>query len=654
LATTSQQVGAAVDGQPAAGGGAETPQRRRIDVRWAVGWLAGAWLVPVATHLLGIDWLLPPLVLALTAGLLRGGRTLLDRLMLAIAALIGAACAAGLIFTFWPFGFEPVAVAGTALTVLGAISVTTGRRPRLPRPAFTDGLTVAAALGAATYVGIPYLRTDSTGRFAMMLGGGEDHPRHVTIFDTIRRLGGYAFSQTPDQVPELYELLRYYPSGWHLTAGLIDGFVRSSTEVGSMTSAVDHYTYLVLAGYGLFALALIWAAQWIAGPLLGPWRLPLIAFLGIQLIYSDLPVMVIFGFPGQILGLSMLAILAAVLVRRPSGHREHMVIIGALLVAIGFGYELFLPSAFLAVAAWAIFRRRAVRPRLKFALAVGTVAGLLAIVPIVLGMLLGRHAKLLQQPGPVLPVSRALLVTLGLVLAAALVVLVVRRLRVWRSYLWVVAAVLALPVALQAYRIVTSNPVTYYWEKALHAVLLVALIGLGATVSFFPKTARLRFLGRRWIAAWIPAALVAAAVAVGSGTVLEDTPSRPGQAEQLARMWHSGRPVTASGPWAAQLMDVNRKYPPRPGELTIVLGDGFFQTYISTLYLSMLNRTSGLTDGVLYHGAGLWSDKPEDIADSLARPGVPIRLVVLSPNSDSVVEEIRRRKPQLELEVVRP
>ncbi len=653
MTTTWEQVGAAVAGQPTAEA-ERTPPSRRTDVRWAAGWLAGAWLVPVATHLLSADWLLPPLVLALTASLLRGGRTLLDRLMLAVAVLVGASCAAGLLWTFWPFGFEPIAVAGLALTVLGAISVLTGRRPRLPGPAFTDGLTVAAALGVWAYVAVPYLRTDSTGRFALMLAGGEDAPRHVTIFDTIRRLGGYAFPQTPDQVPDLYHLLRYYPSGWHMTAGVLDGFARSSTGTGTMTSAVDHYTFLVLGGYGLFALALMWAAQWIAGPLLGPWRLPLIAFLGVQLIYSDLPVMVIFGFPGEVLGLTMLSILAAVLVRRPSGHREHLVIVGALLVAIGFGYELFLPSAVIAVAAWAFVHRRMIGSRLVFALTVGVLAAATAVVPLGLGMHFGRHAKLLNQPGPVLPVSRAFLLTVGLVLAAAVVVLALRRLRVWRSYLLVVGAVLALPAALQAYQTITGNPVTYYWEKALHAVLVVALVGLGAVGSLFPKAARLPVRDRRWTAAWMPAVLVAAAIGVASGAVLDDMPSRPGQAEQMARMWHSGRPVTTSGPWAAQLLAVNGKYPPRPGELTIVLGDGFLQTYLSTVYLSMLNRTSGLTDEVLYHGAGLWSDEPEAIATSLARPGTPIRLVVLTPEADDVVAEIRRLQPTLRLEVVRP
>lgn len=622
-------------------------------MRWAAGWLAGAWLIPVLTHLLSADWLLPPLVLGLTAGLLRGGRTLLDRLMLASALLIGTLCAAGLLFTAWPFGFHPVPIAGTALTVLGAISVFTGRRPRLPRPALTDGITAGAALAVAAYVAMPYVRTDSTGRLAMMVAGGEDASRHVTVFDTLRRLGGFAYWQTPQQVPDLYEILRYYPSGWHLSAGVLDSFVRSSTDTGSMVSAMDHFLWFFLAGYGLLALAIIWGAQWIAGPLLGPWRLPLVAFLVVQLIYSDIPVMVIFGFPSEIFGLAQLALLAAVLVRRPSSPREQMVLIGALVVGIGFSYELFLPSAVLAAGAWLLYRRRLVLAHLRFALVVGAVSGVLALVPITLGMLYGRHGDLVQQPGPVMPASRAFLITMGLVLAAAVITLALRRLRVWRMYLLVVVAALALPVALQAYGLLRGGDVPYYFEKGLHSVLIVSLAGLGAVALLVaPHTARLR--GRRLLAASVPAVLVSAAVGVGGGVVLDDMPSKPGVAENMARTWHAGQPVKTTGAWAKTLMDLNRKYPPSPDATTVVLGEGFYVTYTSSIFFSMLQRTSGVTDKVLYRGAGLWSDNPEDIAESLARPGVPIRLIVLSPKSDPVVEEIRRARPDMPLEVLRP
>ncbi|TWH69244.1 hypothetical protein [Micromonospora olivasterospora] len=100
-----------------------------------VGWLAAAWLGPLLAYALGVAAVLPVVVLGLTAALLRGGRTLLDRLVLAGALLLGATCAAGLLFSAWPWGLHPVPVSGTALTVLLGVAAATGRRPRLPRPA---------------------------------------------------------------------------------------------------------------------------------------------------------------------------------------------------------------------------------------------------------------------------------------------------------------------------------------------------------------------------------------------------------------------------------------------------------------------------------------------------------------------------------------
>src|SRR2546421_9279972 len=91
-----------------------------------------AWAVPGTTHLLGIDWLLPPLVLLATASLLRVGRTLLDRLMLALCLLLGGTCAAGLPLSVWPWRLQPRPGAILALTVLAVLAAVP--RPPPPRP----------------------------------------------------------------------------------------------------------------------------------------------------------------------------------------------------------------------------------------------------------------------------------------------------------------------------------------------------------------------------------------------------------------------------------------------------------------------------------------------------------------------------------------
>ena len=54
--------------------------------------LALAWLVPLATHPLGLDLILPVLVVAGTVAVQRGCVCLVDRLVVACAQLFGAAC----------------------------------------------------------------------------------------------------------------------------------------------------------------------------------------------------------------------------------------------------------------------------------------------------------------------------------------------------------------------------------------------------------------------------------------------------------------------------------------------------------------------------------------------------------------------------------
>jgi hypothetical protein len=619
-------------------------ENRSRDPRLVAAWLAAAWLIPTVTHLLGVDWLLPPLVIVLTAGLMRGGRTLLDRLMLATALLLGCCGAAGMLFTAWPFGLAPVPVAGTALTVLGAFSVASGRTVTLPRPALTDAFTVATAGVAIAYVALPYLRTDATGRLALLLGA-DDNARHITIFDTLRRLGGYAWDQ--GSLPDLYDVLRFYPSGWHLTAGLLDGFVRSSTATGDMASAVEHHVWFLLGTYGVFALAVTWAVQWIAGPLLGRWRrLPALAFVGIQLMYGELPVLSILGFASQLLGLTLLVLLVSVLARRTGGVREHVVRVGALVAGIGFAYELLLPSAALASAVWALRRRRALRRYKYFVVTLFSAAGGTATVPLVLGTLLGGHGKLIAAPGGVSGVSRGLLLALALVVAAAMLTRSGRRLAVWRSYAFSLGAVLALPAALLAYRAVTGNPAGYYLEKGLHAVLVTLLVGLGALALLLPRPRRTP------LASLVPAVLVAAAVASIGGVLVDDVPYKPGRTETLNRLWHSGSPTRTNRPTAERVRALDARFPTEPGVATVVLTDDLYTTYTLTLYLSMLQRTSGLTQDVLYQPYGL-SIEPAALAPVLAGLPHPVRVIVTTPGAEDAVRRMRQARPDLRLELVR-
>src|SRR5690348_3226065 len=91
--------------------------RRSVPVAVVAG-LVAAWLVPLGTQLLHVDWLLPPLVLLGVASLLRTRGSLLDRLLLALLLLLAATAAAGVVLTIWPWHLQPVPVAGTALSAL--------------------------------------------------------------------------------------------------------------------------------------------------------------------------------------------------------------------------------------------------------------------------------------------------------------------------------------------------------------------------------------------------------------------------------------------------------------------------------------------------------------------------------------------------------
>src|SRR3954452_16538806 len=85
---------------------------------WLAAALAGCWLVPFLAHLAGADPVVAVAVWLATASLLRIGDTVVDRLVVAFAALAAAVCSAGLLLALWPPHLAPVPVGGTALSAL--------------------------------------------------------------------------------------------------------------------------------------------------------------------------------------------------------------------------------------------------------------------------------------------------------------------------------------------------------------------------------------------------------------------------------------------------------------------------------------------------------------------------------------------------------
>ena len=142
VVTTDLAEPSHVDVAPAA-----PPRRRLHEVVAATGLLVLAWLLPVVLDAVHLAWLLPPLILLATASLLRVGSTLLDRIIVALAILLGAVCLGGVVLSLWPWALAPVPVAGTALTVLVVAAVRLRRAPRLPRPAAVDVACALVAVG---------------------------------------------------------------------------------------------------------------------------------------------------------------------------------------------------------------------------------------------------------------------------------------------------------------------------------------------------------------------------------------------------------------------------------------------------------------------------------------------------------------------------
>ncbi|RLP87504.1 hypothetical protein EAD89_19080 [Micromonospora sp. BL4] len=344
--------------------------------------LVAAWVVPVLAYALGLAGLLPPLVLLLTAGLLRVGRTLLDRLVLAVALLAGAVCAAALLFSFWPWGLHPVPVAGSALTALLGLGLLTGRRPRLPRPVPADLAPVAAAVLSGLALAWPYLRADGlTGRLAYAIIG-EDNSRHLAAVEGIRAVGGYLFAD-PDAAARIApEAMVYYPQGFHVTAALLDTFLRSSTAAGGPASTLDHYLGWAISAYALLVLAVVWAAGRIAGRLLDPVRAFVLAGVVTALaLGSELTRFVVYGYPGESLGLALTAILIALVCRPVARTGTQLCLLGALCVGVGFAYLMFLPVVGVLVLAWLVRHRRAVRRRPWLLATVAVVTAVLTPLP---------------------------------------------------------------------------------------------------------------------------------------------------------------------------------------------------------------------------------------------------------------------------------
>jgi hypothetical protein len=541
---------------------------RLRDRRFIAAAFAAAWVLPVCTHLLRADLLLVLVVAYLVGGLLRVGSTVVDRLMATAGVMVGAAITGGLLFSVWPWGLNPIPVAGLTLTVLVATMVWLRRPPAWPRRFRGSDIMVGFGwlLGTAVAI-LPILIVQSQYRIGYIFITG-DRARHFNLFDAIHRVGGYTFIKTAAARSIVDPgMLNQYPPGSHFTYALFDTFLVSGSNPGSPTAESFRYMVYVSMGYGFLVATTAWAARWVAGPALSGWRAAFLvtgvgAFLGTGVMTSAIWC----TWDSQVFAMCFLALLAAFSFRPPPSLREHVLLLVALTIAIGFSYQLFLPLALVLVASSALVYRKRWLRHWKPVLLVAVLTTPVALVPIIVSETAGlSSSSLAVVTGFTIPMTRqSLAIMAALLLLGAVSATARRRPTLWAAGIAVGGSGLAV-VAFALYQHHTIGTTTYYYEKAVEAWVVIALIGIGACGHLLKRIPK---PGRRFTAvlASVLAAL-AAVVATGSVSYGAVQFSRPN--------WTLGPHTTWGVVWAS----AEQIYPSHAGAIGYLdqlhyLGDG--------------------------------------------------------------------------------
>jgi len=573
-------------------------------LRWLAVLLCGAWLVPLVLHQLRLDVVQPFLLLLAVASILRSGTNVVDRLMLAASLLAGAVLALGLLFSIWPWGLQPIPVGGTCFTLVVAAGWLAGRRPSLPRRWLgSDAVVVGSGIFAFWAAYAPIARLSLTRRLTFSTITS-DRFNQFALFDTIHRLGGYAFlhqSQARLSVPPPTAVV--YPSGSHFLFALFDTFLRSATDPGAPLAEFNRYFIYVLAAYALLITAIVWAARWIAGPRVAGWRRFVICSAVAALaIGGQLVGMLEFGLDSEIVGLAFLVLAVAVTVRPPRVVREHVLIACALLIAVAYAYNLFAPVAVLGLVTTSVIYRRRLRRYWRFTVVTGVAACAIACYPSALSLASGFNAQALTlaTAGWVIPVPGPLVAGLALVIVATMASPVSRRLPVWQAMtaqLLICAIVIG---TFAVYQLIQMDQTSYYFNKLMVAGYLVCLVGLGALAGFLrPLHARARRYGRprRRREAGLAVAAGVAAMAISGlfQSGLSDGHSLIWAGSRLSS-WSAGKMTAPYSPSLIALADAR------------VLGDGvptlvFTGNKLNDLYASyfaaVFNRDRGAMTGPL-------------------------------------------------------
>lgn len=608
--SATTRVESSSSGRSYAFAGADGRGRKRPRAPLLAALLAGAWALPVLTQLTSTDPLLVIVIVFATGGLLRVGATVLDRLMLTLALLIGLAITAGLLFSLWPWGLQPVAVGGFALTALVAAYAYTGAPPpwrAWPRRVLGSDLVLLAAFATATRIAYGPSLGAPTGTRLAFAGMTGDRLRHFNLFDAIQRIGGYSFlkqSQAKDMLDP--GMLASYPPGGHFLYALADVFTRSSVDPGNPARELERYGIWVALGYGFFVLSVAWAARWAAGPTLAGWRRVLLVTAIAAFLATGAFTSAIWStWDPQVLALGMLALLAAVSLRPPVQARTHILFSASLGVAIVLTYELYAPFAAILVLVCAVVYRRRLKPHWRFAAVIGVISIPAALSEYLAATTAGlKGASLATAIGFTIPFSTLALVVIGLIGVVGFAASAARRRPSARAGLAATVLCGLAVLAFMAYQERTIHTTSYYFPKTVQAWVVIALAGAGSAGHLLARPA----LPHRGVAG---ATLGLGALVLG----IAATGSYWWGAPTLTRVGQDGTAWSVhGGPWASVWVTGKWIYPPTIVSLTNLnryrlLGDGVPTVTVVyenasdnvnlSLQLAVLNRDAGTMSNLI-------------------------------------------------------
>ncbi|WP_126636479.1 hypothetical protein [Embleya hyalina] len=620
--------------------------------------VALSWLLTLAAYFAHAAVILPFVFLFGVVSLLRCGTTLMDRLVPALVVIFGAVCIGGLVFSVWPWGLHPVAVGGVGLSLLCAVAVLTGRRPEMPAfgttsDLFLAGFTTIAALAVVE----PFVGRDATGRLSLLVVA-EDLARHFALYDSIREVGGYTFLHHSELGVMLPDELTAYPQGSHLAMGLFDNFLRSGTGMGSAQSGFDHFVVYYIATFVFMIFAVLWSIRWIAGPRLSVWRyLAVGSGVAAYLYFGDGTAMFVRGFSSEFIGLGLLAITGAITARPFPRLREQVCMLSALVISVSFVYYLLLPLAGVMVLIWLVLHREELRKQwLWTAIATVFTFALSLVVPLA-NWKYTSDAETLNSGGGISPVNRHLLTLLLFVVGFAFANRAAWRDPVRRvAGLWTVAAAAAV-VLMFLYQTAMVGETSYYYEKLLHQLIVVALIALGGTTLVAPAPSEpVEGAPVRVPHAVTPISAVVLSLALVAGIAANANPDR--------EVW---RKPSRDLSWGvaffarrfeelklAKAVTATMRAKPADDRVNFLqFKDNWQANYFSTLWVDALSRNLGLA----------WPKKPpygshnqespkELTARILKYKDVPIRVITNDPETLNTVQRLRTERPELRLEVL--